>query len=411
MHKVHFDLETIDRDVEFLSAAPPQQETLLTVFIGIYNASPFLSDLLASIGNQKWTADVHLVFVDNSSTDGSWEALLDSLPDLPCQMTLVRNRVNLGALGSLYRNADLIKSEWMTFIHQDDLYLPNFLDSCLREIKVWQSENVSSISFDYFTVAGKQSAAHSPNPTWFAKGWPPYVAFLENLSNHSVPWPCTVFRSQYLLGSPVPFHSPAFLDTEIALKQVSLGRHVYVPERVMNYRIHGDSGSHSLPSGEAEVLRSTSILRVVNSKEFADLVRTVPTRKQATWMSEVMSAAEGYVESPDLRNLLHISIAEAIVLALDYKNAECNQKLAMSLSALGAAGSARLMRGLNVSLSTSSSIAMSEKSRESKTTSAENGLLDRPFWRVANRLPRFLIVLGFHVLPKRFIPRPWSSFK
>lgn len=411
MHKVHFGLEAIDRDVEVFSAAPSQKDTRLTVFIGIYNASPFLSDLLASIGNQKWTVDVHLVFVDNSSTDGSWEALKDLLPDLPCSVTLVRNRVNLGALGSVYRNADLIKSEWMTFIHQDDLYFPNFLDSCLREIKVWRSQKVSSISFDYFTVAGKQPAAHSPNPTWFAKGWPPHVAFLENLSNHSVPWPCTVFRSQYILGSPVPFHSSAFLDTEIALNQVSLGRHVYVPEKVMRYRIHGDSGSHSLPSGEAEVLRSTSILRVVNSKEFVDLVRTVPTEKQATWMSEVMSAAEGYVESADMRNLLRISIAEAIVLALDYKNVECNQKLATSLSALGAESSARLLRGLNGLFGSSTSITMSDRSGEPKSASAEGRLTSQLLRRIANRLPRFLIVLAFYILPKRFLPRPWSSFK
>lgn len=404
-------LEAIERNVEFLRASTSEKETRITVFIGVFNARPFMRDLLASIGNQKWTADVQLVFVDNASTDGSWEVLRDSLPELPCQVTLVRNRVNLGALGSIYRNADLIKSEWMTFIHQDDLYLPNFLESCLREIEVSRSETVSSISFDYCTIAGKQSAVHSPNPTWFAKGWSAHLAFLENLSNHSVPWPCTVFRSQYLLGFPVPFHSPAFLDTEIALNQVSLGHHVYVAEKVMNYRIHGDSGSHSLPSGEAEILRSTSILRVVNSDEFADLVRTIPTSEQATWTSEVMSAAEGYVESPDLRNLLRISIAEAIVLALDYKNAACNQKLAAALESIGAEGSARLVRGLNGSFGTSSSSVMIETTGHSKSVAAKSGPVGRLVWRVANRLPRFLTVFAFHFVPKRFIPRPWSSFK
>lgn len=412
MRKVHFGLEAIEREVEFLSAAPAQTGDRLTVFVGIYNAKPFLGDLLASIRNQNWTPAVQLLFVDNSSTDGSWEAIKDSLPDLPCQVTLVRNLVNLGALGSVYRNADLIKSDWMTFVHQDDLYHPNFLDSCLREIGFWESKKVSSISFDYLTVPGKRSATHTPNPTWFAKGWPPHVSFLENLSNHSVPWPCSVFRSEYLLGSPVPFHSPAFLDTEIALNQVTLGRHVYVAEKVMNYRIHGDSGSHSLPTGEAEILRSTSILRVVNSKDFADLVRTVPTSKQEIWMSELMLAAGGYVESRELRSLLHISIAEAVVSALDYRNSACNLRLAASLSAIGAENSAQLLRGLSGKSAAPSAGPMNVSPRLIPSpVSAERGLLGRIIQSIAIKLPRFLVVFLFNFVPKRLIPRPWSNFK
>lgn len=408
---MHFGLESNGRDVEYLRTSHSEKEARLTVFIGIYNAMPFMSDLLSSLGNQNWTAEVHLLFVDNASTDGSWELLKKSLPELSCQVTLVSNRVNLGALGSIYRNADLIKSEWMTFIHQDDLYLPNFLRSCLREIEVLRSETVSTISFDYFTVAGKEPVSHSPNPTWFAKGWPAHVAFLENLSNHSVPWPCTVFKSEYLLRSPVPFHSSAFLDTEIALNQVSSGRHLYVAEKVMNYRIHGESGSHSLPSGEAEILRSTSILRVVNSKDFADLVRTIPVSEQATWMPEVILAAEGYVESMNLKSLLRLSIAEAIVLALDYRNSSCNQILAAALESIGAKGSARLMKGLSGADGSSPPIEIFERAKELNPVLAETRPVRRSIWRVASKLPRFLVVLIFRLMPKRFIPRPWSSFK
>jgi glycosyltransferase involved in cell wall biosynthesis len=408
---VHFGLESNGRDVDYLRPSQSERETRLTVFIGIYNAMPFISDLLSSLGNQNWTADVHLLLVDNASTDGSWQLLKESLLELPCQVTLVSNRVNLGALGSIYRNADLIKSEWMTFIHQDDLYLPNFLKSCLREIEVLRSEKVSTISFDYFTVAGKEPASHSPNPTWFAKGWPAHVAFLENLSNHSVPWPCTVFKSEYLLESPVPFHSSAFLDTEIALNQVTAGRHLYVSEKVMNYRIHGESGSHSLPSGEAEILRSTSILRVANSKDFAELVRTIPVSEQATWMSDVILAAEGYVESMNLKNLLRLSIAEAIVLALDYRNPSCNQILAAALDSIGAKGSARLMKGLSGAEGSSSQLQMFERTKELNPVMAESRPVRRSIWRVASKLPRFLVVLIFRLVPKRFIPRPWSSFK
>jgi glycosyltransferase involved in cell wall biosynthesis len=411
MREVPFGLDLLQREVQVRKAGSQDTKAELTVFLGIYNAGHFISDLLTSIRNQNWTSSVNLLIVDNNSADDSLRILKESLPDMESNVTIVRNLTNVGALGSLYRNADLVDTEWLTFMHQDDVYLPNFLDSCLREARLVSASNVSTISFDYRTVEGESAPSHSPNPTWFAKGSPGYISFQESLANHSIPWPCTVFRSDYLLQFPVPFHSAAFLDTEIALNQAHFGVNKYVSEVVMNYRIHGDSGSHSLPMAEAEVLRCSSMLRVFNSLEFRSVVRTVPADYVEEWVISLVKSTLNYVDSQRLRDIMAISLLESIVLALDYKSGPVNKLLASELSRIGAAGSGSIVAGLRGGSTSAIPPSLfglaSDNSGESSTHAPGRTWV----LRLAQKLPKNLVLLIFRLTPKKFVPHPWSSYK
>lgn len=411
MPKVAFALDLLPRTVEVLSARDSVNSAELTVFLGIYNAKPFMADLLTSIRNQTWTRHVNLLIVDNDSADDSLRILLESLPEMDCQITIVRNQTNVGALGSLYRNADLVETEWLTFMHQDDVYLSNFLDSCLREARAAAAEKISTISFDYFTVEGDAKPDHVPNPTWFAKGAPGYRVFQESLANHSIPWPCSVFRTNYLLEEPVPFHSAAFLDTEIALNHAGDGASRYVAEVVMNYRIHGESGSHSLPTAEAEILRCSSMLRVFNSHDFHDLVRTVPLDAQEEWAVSLVESTLNYVRSERLKDLMVISLLESIVFALNYMNHQVNQLLAAELSRIGAKGASSIVMGIRSSAQ--HEIPKSKFIQESGPHVQELSSKQDASWarKIAMKLPRTLLRLLFRAAPKRFIPHPWSQYK
>lgn len=411
MPDIHFGLESLARESRFSQRSADGSAAKLTVFLGIYNARPFLDDLLTSIRNQAWTTAINLLIVDNSSTDGSLELLEQELPSMDSQVTVVRNLKNIGALGSVYRNADLVDTDWMTFMHQDDVYLPNFLESCLREISNLQDALVTTISFDYQTVEGDVAPAHSPNPTWFAKGTPSFKVFLENLANHAIPWPCTVFKTSYLLQSPVPFHSAAFLDTEIALNQASLGKHRYVSEVVMNYRIHGESGSHSLPMAEAETLRCVSMLRVFHSEAFRTVVLSVPSNNQGEWASAVVRSALSYLNSIPLKNLMALSILESIVIALEYRSSDVNELLAKELSRIGADGPALIVSGLTRQGSSKFLIPRTVSTISSDEVYPRAGGHLGWVRRLLLRLPKFWFVSIFRLTPKRFVPPPWSSYK
>jgi glycosyltransferase involved in cell wall biosynthesis len=411
MREVPFGLEWLPREIETGRTRITGNQADLTVFLGIFNAAAFMGDLLRSIRNQSWTSSLNLLIVDNNSTDDSLQILLDALPEMDGNITVVRNVTNVGALGSLYRNADLIETEWLTFMHQDDVYLPNFLDSCLREARRASDAPVSTISFDYRTVEGASASAHSPNPTWFAKGTPGYVAFQESLANQSIPWPCTVFRVEYLLENPVPFHSSAFLDTEIALNQVNFGENKYIPEVVMNYRVHGESGSHSLPVAEGEVLRCSSMLRVFNSQDFRSLVRSVPLNEQEEWATSLVQSALNYVNSQPLKDLLVASLLESMVLALEYRSSAVNKFLASELSRIGAAGAGALVKGLINGGSDSSSSSDLGPIAEPNRPTSPLGHGQVFLRKLALKLPKSLVLIIFRLVPKRLVPHPWSSYK
>jgi glycosyltransferase involved in cell wall biosynthesis len=412
MHKIPFGLESVAREIRSIQESSHSAKPLLTVFIGLYNAASFIDDLLLSIRNQPWNPLVNLLIIDNFSTDGSLETLEEAMPSIDSKVIIARNSLNLGALGSFYRNSDLIDTEWVTFMHQDDLYLPNFLSACLRESKHALKLDVSTVSFDYKTIhADSSTPIHYPNPTWFAKGSPSYVAFQESLANHAVPWPCSVFRVSYLLNSPVPFHSAAFLDTEIALTQALSGKNLYVSEIVMDYRVHRDSGSHSLPTAEAEVLRCSSILRIFNSTVFHQIARSVPFEKQVEWSRALVQSAVEFVTSVPLKNLLAISILESLVFAFGYRNQKVNKLLADELLRIDAVGASNVMANMSGSDGRKLVFRHDRTSASRAAAVSSDHQSSSLLRRIVPKLPKFLIMFLFRMVPKKFLPKPWSTFK
>mgnify|MGYP002631419084 FL=1 len=71
----------------------------LIVFLRIYNAAAFLGDFLRSIRHQPWTSSLKLQIVDNNSTDDSLRILLDAIPEMDDNFTVVRNFTNIEAFG------------------------------------------------------------------------------------------------------------------------------------------------------------------------------------------------------------------------------------------------------------------------------------------------------------------------
>ena len=386
------------------------QPKLLTVFLGLYEVEPFLDRVRDSISVQNWTNDVQLIVVDNASTFNAFDELCPLVSRLPCEVLWLRNKANYQALGSLYASAQHIGTPWLTFMHQDDSYFSNFVSAIIREIKkVGESLETMSISFDYMSVREGGTPSHSANPTWFAQSGPPHKVFLQNIANHALPWPSTAFRTEYLFSKRVPFHSSAFPDTEIALLQASSGKFTYVSEVVMAYHEEISSGSRSLVVAEQESLRFTSLLRVLSSIEFRDLLLTLPHNERAPWLSEVLDASSAYFSSNSLRSILRLSVLEQLVSNSAYEDKELNFLLANELTVLGATSAAEIVLGLHGGFHTESSRGDRGSLGRSdvKLRSFVRGL----FARVWRALPRWLARATLRLLPKTLTPHPWKYYK
>lgn len=386
------------------------QPKVLTVFLGLYEVEPFLHRVRDSIAVQDWTNEVQLIVVDNASKHSPFDELSPLVTRLPCPVLWLRNKSNYQALGSLYASAQLVRTPWLTFMHQDDSYFPNFVSAMIREIKkVGEKLETMSISFDYMTVRDGGTPSHSANPTWFARSGPPHRVFLQNLANHALPWPSTAFRTEYLLSKRVPFHSSAFPDTEIALLQAGSGKFTYVPEVVMAYHEELSSGSRSMGVAEQESLRFASLMRVLSSIEFRELLLALPHNERATWLSEVLDASSAYFSSDSLRSTLRLSVLEQLVSDFAYNEKDVNFLLAKELTVLGATSAAAIVLGIHGSLLTESyrGVRGSFGISDVKLKSLARGL----FARVWRALPRRIARATLRLLPKTLTPHPWKYYK
>ena len=96
--------------------------SLLTVIVPVYNVRPYIKQCLESIFAQQ-IDDVRVVCVDDGSTDGSLDLLLDEA--LKDDRLVVISQLNGGAGAARNRALEVINSEYVAFIDPDDTYVDN----------------------------------------------------------------------------------------------------------------------------------------------------------------------------------------------------------------------------------------------------------------------------------------------
>jgi glycosyltransferase involved in cell wall biosynthesis len=93
-----------------------------SIIIPTYNRLPFLKESLASVWAQTWT-DYEVIVVDDGSTDGTWEYLLD----LGLRVAAFRQE-NGGAGAARNLGARHAKGRYLAFLDSDDLWYPRTLE-------------------------------------------------------------------------------------------------------------------------------------------------------------------------------------------------------------------------------------------------------------------------------------------
>ena len=103
-----------------------------TVIIPAYNAESFIAEAVKSVLRQTYT-QFELIVIDDGSTD-STASVVESFRD--DRLRLVR-QANQGLSKTLNRGIDLSRSEIITFLDADDIWMPSKLE---RELQIFGSE-------------------------------------------------------------------------------------------------------------------------------------------------------------------------------------------------------------------------------------------------------------------------------
>ena len=243
-----------------------------TVYLGIYNGDKYIADRIKELENQT-SQDFYLIVTDNCSPEFKLDFVENQLKSSSLfanRYLITQNPVNLGNLGSIQLNLDLVPTPWMTFFHQDDKYLPNHVAVHLDAITNAE-ESKGSVSTDLGSrdIEGNKIPV-PPRANWFIKQTSKQSIFLANVAEQVVLFPALSIRTHNLDSDRVPPHSVAFADSEHTLFALMKGEHVFIPKETALYTENPFSESHILGKATITLAATLGLLRVFTSQEFVE---------------------------------------------------------------------------------------------------------------------------------------------
>ncbi|WP_460546036.1 glycosyltransferase family 2 protein [Echinicola sediminis] len=126
---------------------------LVSILIPNYNKAPYLRDTLDSVLNQTYQ-NWECIIVDDRSTDGSWEVLLD-YQDKDNRFKIFKRPDHLHKGGNVCRNYafQLSSGDFIQWLDSDDILDNRKIEAQINDLKQYRGEKVMSISnWEFFTT-------------------------------------------------------------------------------------------------------------------------------------------------------------------------------------------------------------------------------------------------------------------
>jgi len=302
----------------------PRSNYDTTVFLGMYNGEAFLESRLRELAQQS-SQDFYVLIVDNSSVDLNIESIREKLELLGFhegRYRIVQNPVNLGGFGSMQLNLDIIPTEWVTFVHQDDQYLPKHISAHLERIGK-SDESVVSISSDMGSLDsnGKRTVS-PPRHSWFLNSNTPTDIFLMSVAQQVVPFPALSIRKSRLEADQVPWHTVGFSDSELTLLSILSGNHSFINQETVYYRENPKSESHSQGESSRNFSATLGLIRVFSSSLFLEHIRGIKPASRTLFATRLEESVRHRIRNLDLYPIVWSLALEQMTHAWGYQESK-----------------------------------------------------------------------------------------
>lgn len=218
------ELLTLYERVQQTPAAPT-----VSIVIPVYNYGAYLQEAIDSALAQARN-DCEVIVVDDASTDNS-AAVAKRYGD---QITLLRNKINLGVAETRNRGIRHAHGEYIVCLDADDRLLPNFVESHLAAFRSFED------AIAYAPIQVIDERGHPRDQRLFRAEASPA---LQRSGRNQIP-SCCMFRKSFWsrAGGYDSRYTPAE-DAQLWLKIFSLGGKAVraTTASQMEYRSHGDS--------------------------------------------------------------------------------------------------------------------------------------------------------------------------
>lgn len=207
----------------------------VSVVLPTFNGKRFLAAAVASVLTQTWR-DIELILVDDGSTDGTWEVVLE-LARTDARIRVYRHPVNRRLPAALNTGFGLARGRYCTWTSDDNLYRANAL-ACLVQAMEDRPE-LGAIYSDYSIIDAAGTClrtVRAPEPD----------VFLDMLADHCTP--CFLYRASLVhrLGG---FREEFFMreDQDYWLRVLQAAPVAHLSQDLCYYRRHPDSLTVSRP--------------------------------------------------------------------------------------------------------------------------------------------------------------------
>lgn len=229
----------------------------ITLCMPVYNTKKTLRAALDSVIGQTYPVEKFKIF-DNASTDGSLEIIEEYAQKYP-HIEVHKSTVNVGLEANLTRCMLAAEYDYCGVVHSDDVYEKNFVEVSIKYLEK-NPDCVASFTISDEIDENGNFLRQRYTPPHLKKMDPAtidkseFLSLILDYSNFitcpSVIVKSDVYREKVKVCNVSDFKSGA--DLEMWFRLVEFGKILFVPFKLMNYRISNSSFSYRLSQVRTE---------------------------------------------------------------------------------------------------------------------------------------------------------------
>ena len=213
---------------------------VLTVYMPVFNAAPYLAQSIDSILSQTFS-NFEFIIIDDASTDSSWK-IIKSFARKDKRIRSYRNKINLGVSLTSNIAISLARGKFLARQDADDISAPDRLE---KQIKYLKSHPKTVV------VGGQCTIIDADNQITGLKSFPQNPSQINDMLFWAVPvQQGYMMINRSLLPKNFTWYSPSKTSAEevdLYFNLIQFGQFANLPQNLYFYRQLPDSLSHLNP--------------------------------------------------------------------------------------------------------------------------------------------------------------------
>jgi len=263
----------------------PAHSPKVSVIIPLYNAAPYIAACLDSVLAQTFD-DFEIIVADDGSTDGSVEIVAQYRQRYPQKIFVVTHpdRANRGITASRNLTIRQARGEYLAFLDNDDLWLPEKLASQVKVLETHPQVALVYAKMGFIDAKGQAIAVNGLRT--FGDGAPnqPAQIFSRLLRKNPIPSLTVLTRKNCLEEAGAFDETMQYNEDRFVWSKMLYNRPAYfIPETMTLYRVHPANFSRQLAKARAHA--------EAEFQYFFKLIDFLQHRKIKPWPRSAFSVA------------------------------------------------------------------------------------------------------------------------